>query len=79
LYEYFGGAAGRELPLHMTWHYLIFDPARQIGVGEFTFRYRKQTHGLVIVKLANGLINNWREYEVESELPWDQFIGDNRF
>jgi len=33
----------------------------------------------VIVKFANGLINNWREYEVESELPWDQFRGDNRF
>src|SRR6266496_2559675 len=79
LYEYFGGAAGRELPMHMTWHNLTFDPAQQIGAGEYTFRYRKQTHGLVIVKFANGLINNWREYEVESELPWDQFVGDNRF
>ena len=79
LYEYFGGAAGRELPMHMTWHNLIFDPARQIGVGEYTFCYRKQTHGLVIVKFANGLLNNWREYEVESELPWAQFTADNRF
>jgi hypothetical protein len=79
LYEYFGGATGRDLAMRMAWHNLIFDPAQQIGVGEYTFRYRKQTHGLVIIKFANGLIHNWREYEVESELPWDQFIGENRF
>jgi pimeloyl-ACP methyl ester carboxylesterase len=79
LYEFFGGAKGRELPMHMTWHYLIFDPAQQIGVGEYTFQYRIQTHGLVIVRISNGLILNWREYEVVSILPWEQFVGDNRF
>lgn len=63
----------------MTWHHLVFDPAQQVGVGESTFRYRIQTHGLVIVKISNGLIVNWREYEVESSLPWDKFVGRNRF
>lgn len=79
LYEFFGGAKGRELPMRMTWHHLIFDPAQQIGVGEYTFQYKVQTHGLVIVRMAKGLILNWREYEVESPLPWEQFVGDNRF
>lgn len=79
LYEFFGGAKGRELPMHMIWHHLIFDPGRQIGVGEYTFRYRIQTHGIAIVKISNGLILNWREYEVESVLPWEQFAGENRF
>ena len=79
LFEWFGGVKGRELPMHMNWHHLLFDPAQQIGVGEFTFRYRIQTHGLVIVKFSNGLIANWREYEVESPLPWDSFVGENRF
>lgn len=79
LYEWFGGTGGRELPMHMRWHHLVFDPTRQLGVGEFTFRYRIQTHGLVIVKISNGLIVNWREYEVESPLPWGQFVGENRF
>lgn len=51
LYEYFGGVKGRELAMHMTWHHLVFDPVQQIGAGEFTFRYRKQTHGLVIVRI----------------------------
>jgi SnoaL-like domain len=79
LYEFFGGAKGRELPMHMTWHNLVFDPAEQIGAGEYTFRYKEQTHGLVIVKMSNGLIVNWREYEVESGLPWGEFIGENQF
>ncbi len=77
--EFFGGAKGRELPMRMTWHHLIFDPAQQIGVGEYTFQYKVQTHGLVIVRMSKGLILNWREYEVESTLPWEQFVGDNRF
>ena len=79
LYEFFGGAKGRKLPMHMTWHNLVFDPVAQIGVGEYTFRYEVQTHGLVIVKISDGLIVNWREYEIESNLPWDKFVGENRF
>lgn len=79
LYEFFGGAKGRELPMHMEWHNLIFDAAQQIGAGEYTFLYRIQTHGLVIVKMDRGLIRNWREYEVQSDLPWDRFVGNNRF
>ena len=63
----------------MTWHHLVFDPIPQIGAREYTFEHREQTHGVVIVKLSNGLILNWREYEVEANLPWEQFIGDNKF
>jgi len=79
LYEYFGGAKGRALPMQMQWHNLVFDPERQVGVGEYSFRYQIQTHGMVIVRMQDGLIRNWREYEVESNLTWEQFIGENRF
>lgn len=79
LYDFFGGSKGRELPMHMTWHNLVFDADQQIGVGEYTFRYRIQTHGIVIVKIGHGLISHWREYEVESSLPWEEFIAENRF
>ena len=79
LFDYFGGSKGRELPMHMQWHHLVFDSTHQIGMGEYTFKYRIQSHGVVVVKVENGLIKNWREYEVESELPWDEFVGTNRF
>ena len=79
LYEYFGGKQGRPSPMHMSWHNLVFDPSQQLGVGEYTFQYRIQTHGIVIVKIDRGLIKNWREYEVESSQNWEDFIGANRF
>ena len=79
LYEFFGGDKGRGSRMRMTWHHLIFDPAQQIGVGEYTFQYHIQTHGLVIVRISKGLILNWREYEVESALSWQQFVIDNPF
>jgi len=56
----------------------VSDPYQQIGVGEYTFSYGIRTHGLVI-KVRDGLVSNWREYEHESELSWSEIIGDNQF
>jgi len=63
----------------VTWHHLIFDFTQQIGVGEYMLQYKVQNHGLAIVRISKGLILNWREYKIESRLPWEQFLGDNRF
>ena len=79
LYEYFGGKQGRPLPMRMSWHHLVFDPSQKIGVGEYTFQYRIQTHGIVIVKVDRGLIKNWREYEVVSGQNCEDFVGANSF
>ena len=79
LFKFFGGNEGRKLQMKMTWHYLIFDELKQIGAGEFTFEYGGKVHGMVIVKITNGKINNWREYWYESNLDWQKFIGENKF
>lgn len=79
LFAFFGGPGGRPRPMRMEWHNLLFDEAKQIGSGEYTFSYDIQTHGMVIVKIKDGKIANWREYEVESPASWDQAIGPNRF
>jgi hypothetical protein len=79
LFDFFGGEKGRDQPMHMEWHHLIFAEDEQIGAGEYTFTYKIRTHGAVIVRLVNGKIANWREYERESRLDWDHFIGSNRF
>ncbi len=79
LYQWFGGERGRPKPMRMEWHHLIFDSEQQIGVGEYTFDYQVQTHGLVIVKFTNGLVSLWREYEEESPLPWKQAVGNCDF
>jgi len=34
---------------------------------------------MVIVKVREGKISNWREYWYESPLAWEKFIGENKF
>jgi hypothetical protein len=79
LFEFFGGLKGRPRAMRMEWHHLLFDEEKQIGVGEYTFSYDVQTHGMVIVRILNGRIANWREYEQESSMSWEDFVGPNRF
>ncbi len=79
LFEFFGGAQGRPRPMHMEWHHLAFDEKEQIGFGEYTFSYDVRTHGIVIVRIADGHIANWREYEHVSPHDWEAMVGRNRF
>jgi hypothetical protein len=79
LFRFFGGATGRPGQMTMRWHHLAFDPATQIGFGEFSFTYGTTVHGVAVIRLRQGKIANWREYWYESTLPWDQFIRANPF
>ncbi len=80
LFDFFGGEAGRTNPMKMTWHYLIFDEDDQIGTGEYTFEYKgRSTHGIVIVKISEGKIGRWREYQYRSTTEWGKFIGESAF
>jgi ketosteroid isomerase-like protein len=77
LFRFFGGA--QPPPMTMRWHHVVFDDDRQVGVGEYTFQGRRRYHGLVIVKVENGKIARWREYQYESDLDWEAFAGDSGF
>jgi ketosteroid isomerase-like protein len=79
LFRFFGGPNGRPRPMRMEWHHLVFDEATQIGAGEYTFTYDIRTHGAVMVRVVDGEIANWREYERASPLDWKEFVGPNRF
>ncbi len=79
LFEFFGGTKGTDLPMHMTWHHLVFDARTQIGAGECTFRLNRQYHGVVMVQLRDGRISRWREYQTESALPFEDFSAATRF
>jgi hypothetical protein len=80
LFRFFGGPAGRKQRMTMTWHHLSFDEASQVGAGEFTFAWEGgQVHGMVSIRVRDGLIGNWREYFYESPLTWQAFQGANRF
>jgi hypothetical protein len=79
LYQQFGGAKGPAVPMKIEWHHLVFDPTQQLGMGEFSYQYHLQTNGVVVVKFSNGLISNWREYDVPSDAIWSKFVGSNDF
>jgi len=79
LYDFFGGDRKPEPPMQMTWHYLAFDESQQIGFAEYTFQMNNRYHGIVIVRIENGKIRNWREYQYKSRLDWRQFQGKNEF
>jgi ketosteroid isomerase-like protein len=77
LFEFFGG--DDPPPMSMRWHHVLFDERAQIGAGEYTFEGRKRYHGIVLVELEDGRIARWREYQFESQLEWEDFVGASRF
>jgi len=79
LYEFFGGASKPEPAMKMTWHHLAFDEESQIGFGEYTFQMNARYHGIVVVRIRNGKIGNWREYQYPSKLEWKEFVRKNDF
>jgi len=79
LFEFFGGGKGRQQPTSLLWHRVVFDPAAQIGMAEFTLTYQGRTHGVAVVRIAGGKIANWREYAVQSRLGWEEMVGENNF
>jgi ketosteroid isomerase-like protein len=79
LFEFFGGGETSPPQMHMVWHHLVFDPEQQIGMGEYTFQQHSRYHGVVVVKLDNGKISRWREYQYKSDMDFEQFAGKSSF
>lgn len=77
IFEFFGGEKGFDRPMKMTWHHVAFNQEAQIGFGEYTFAMNKQYHGIVVIKVENGKIALWREYQYESSLDWNTFSGED--
>lgn len=40
----------------MRWHHLAFDEATGVRFGEYTFALNRQYHGVVVVKVVDGVI-----------------------
>lgn len=80
IFEFFGGDQGRSDWMKMVWHNASFNASTQIGAGEFTFSWPGgQVHGIVSIKVENGLISRWREYFYESDLDWSDFQRPSSF
>jgi len=70
---------GKGTTIAVRWHHLLFNEQEQIGAGEFTQEGHRRFHGMVIVKMKNGKISNWREYQLPSNQSWEKFTDENQF
>lgn len=77
LYEFFGGAD--PPPMSMAWHTVLFDDAEQMGAAEYTFTGTNTYHGVVVIRLRDDRISNWREYQHRSDLDREAFTALNPF
>jgi len=77
LYEFFG--AEDPPPMSMAWHTVVFDEAFQMGAAEYTFTGTNTYHRVVVIRLRDDLIANWREYQHRSDLDWEAFTALNPF
>ena len=75
LRRYFGAL---EPGTFMTFHNISFDPARQMGFGEFSFGTRGEPqadHGVAVVEVREGKIASWREYFSKGPADFRVFVA----
>lgn len=63
------------LPQRTEWHLVLFDPARQVGVAEYSYDGTHRYHGAALVRLSGGLITHWREYQHVDARAWPDFTA----
>ena len=59
----------------VRWHAIIFDEISQTGAAEYTYEEAQRYHGLVLARVAGGVVTHWREYQHTSDLDHDAFVA----
>ena len=62
-----------------VWHNILFDEARQLGVAEYTYDGTWRCHGTVWIRVQDGRITHWREYQHTDPREWDDFASGTAF
>jgi hypothetical protein len=58
-----------------VWHNVIFDESQQLGAAEYTYDGTHRYHGTVLIRVKDGLITHWREYQHIDSRDWETFVG----
>lgn len=62
-----------------VWHTIIFDEEQQMGAVEYTYEGTHRYHGTVLVKIEDGKIARWREYQHIDPREWEDFVATTAF
>jgi limonene-1,2-epoxide hydrolase len=77
LYRFFADDEGREQST--VWHTAVFDEDLQVGAAEYTYQGTHRYHGTVLVRVQDGKITHWREYQHVDPRSWEELVGETRF
>jgi ketosteroid isomerase-like protein len=77
LRAFFEDDEGREQ--RTVWHTVLFDETEQIGTAEYTYEGTHQYHGVVLIRVDEGRITHWREYQHVDVRPWAEFVAGTVF
>lgn len=67
------------LPQLTTWHVIIFDEDKQLGVAEYSYTGTYRYHGVVLIKVEDDQISHWREYQHIDPREWPEFTAATAF
>jgi hypothetical protein len=62
-----------------AWHTIVFDEDQQVGAAEYTYEGTHRYHGTVLIKIENGRISRWREYQHVDPREWEEFSSATAF
>ena len=68
-----------DRPQRTQWHVAVFDAASQTGAAEYTYDGTHRYHGVALIRVANGLVTHWREYQHVDAREWRDYVGATRF
>lgn len=77
LRRFFADDEGRDQST--VWHTVVFDEVRQVGAAEYTYQGSHRYHGTALVKVRDGKITHWREYQHVDSRSWEELAGETRF
>jgi hypothetical protein len=61
------------------WHTVLFDEDQQVGAAEYTYDGTHRYHGTVLVRVGEGKITHWREYQHIDSREWKVFASGTIF
>ena len=77
LHRFFADDEGRDQST--VWHTVVFDEEQQIAAVEYTYEGTHRYHGTVLVRVQDGKITHWREYQHVDSRLWEELVGETRF
>lgn len=60
-------------PQRTVWHTRLFDEVQQRGMAEYTYEGTHRYHGVAVIRVRDGLVSHWREYQHIDARSWDAF------